>query len=58
MRWFHLTVEEFEEMCSPGNGELVILEYDDTSSKYKLTTPLKKNANAVVRRRPICLPEE
>lgn len=58
MRWFHLTVEEFEEMCSPGNGELVILEYDDTSSKYKLATPLKKNANAVVRRRPIHLPEE
>lgn len=58
MRWFHLAVEEFEEMCSPGNGELVILEYDDTSSKYKLATPLKKNANAVVRRRPICLPEE
>lgn len=58
MRWFHLTVEEFEEMASPRNGELVILEYDDTTHKYKLATPLRKNAGATVRRRPIRLPEE
>ncbi len=58
MRWFHLTVEEFEEMQSPENGTLVILEYNAFTHKYQLKTPLKKNNNSVIRRRPIRLPEE
>lgn len=53
MRWFHLTVEEFEEMCSPKNAELIILEYDKTSDEYNLITPIKRNANNVSRSRPI-----
>ena len=58
MRWFHLTVEEFEEMQSPENGTLVILEYDAFTHKYQLKTPLKKNKASVIRRRPIRLAEE
>lgn len=57
-RWFHLTVEEFEEMQSPENGTLVILEYDAFTHKYQLKTPLKKNKASVIRRRPIRLAEE
>ena len=55
MRWFHLTVEEFEEMRSPRNGDLTILEYNETDCEYKLTTPLERDANTVIRRRPIHL---
>ena len=55
MRWFHLTVEEFEEMRSPQNGDLIILEYDRQSDEYHLTTPLKRDTTAVTRRRPIRL---
>ena len=58
MRWFHLTVEEFEEMASPRNGDLVILEYDDAAQEYRLTTPLARNSDTVFRRRPIRLPDE
>ena len=57
MRWFHLTVEEFEEMASPRNGDLVILEYDDAAQEYRLLTPLARNPEAPIRRRPIRLPE-
>lgn len=55
MRWFHLTVEEFEEMASPQNGELVILELDESRNKYDLVTPLSKRADVNIRRRPIVL---
>lgn len=53
MRWFHLTVEEFEEMCSPRNAELVIFEYDQPTDEYHLITPLERNKDNVTRRRPI-----
>lgn len=53
MRWFHLTVEDFEEMCSPRNAELVIFEYDKATDEYHLITPLERNKDKVVRRRPI-----
>lgn len=53
MRWFHLTVEEFEEMCSPKNAELVIFDYDYTLDEYRLITPIKRNKENVLRRRPI-----
>lgn len=56
MRWFHLTVEEFEQMESPSNGSLVIMEKDIDNEKYKLITPLIINKNAVLRKRPIKLP--
>lgn len=57
MRWFHLTVEEFEEMRSPANCALTILELDDTGDEYRLLTPLARNPEAPIRRRPIRLPE-
>lgn len=56
MRWFHLTVEEFEQMSSPKNGCLVILEKDKQTGKYELKTPLDINKNNLMRRRPIQLP--
>lgn len=55
MRWFHLTVEEFEQMLSPKNGELIILELNIQTGDYELTTPLGKDENAVLRYRPIRL---
>ena len=58
MRWFHLTVEEFEQMVSPSNGSLVILERNTDTGKYELVTPLSINENAVSRRRPIKLPHD
>lgn len=57
MRWFHLTVEEFEEMRSPANCALTILELDETGDEYRLLTPLARNPEAPIRRRPIRLPE-
>jgi len=41
MRWFHWTVEEFESLSNPNNGEFFIMEKDD-NNKYRLTTPLKR----------------
>lgn len=58
MRWFHLTVEEFEQMSSPKNGCLVILEKDKLTGKYELKTPLNINRNNPMRRRPIQLPHD
>lgn len=55
MRWFHLTVEEFEQMQSPKNGSLIILERDMHVDKYKLITPLEINENKIMRSRPIQL---
>lgn len=53
MRWFHLTVEEFEDMCSPKNGELIILEYNSKIQTYELVTPLRYTPNSTTRKRPI-----
>ena len=58
MRWFHLTVEEFEQMLSPRNGELVVLEYRSATDEYVLATPLRKDTQALMRSRPIRLAEE
>lgn len=55
MRWFHLTVEEFEQMLSPENGELVILELNKQTDDYELITPFKLDKTAVLRSRPIRL---
>ena len=56
MRWFHLTVEEFEEMRSPANCALTILELDETGDEYRRLSPLPRNPEAAIRRRPIRLP--
>lgn len=58
MRWFHLTVEEFEQMSSPQNGRLVILEKDKLTENYELKTPLNINRNNPMRKRPIQLPHD
>lgn len=55
MRWFHLTVEDFEQMASPQNGCLIILEKNMNSGKYELKTPIPINPNAILRSRPIQL---
>lgn len=55
MRWFHLSVEDFEAMKSPKNAELVILEYNSTTGHYDLKTPLESDYSAVLRSRPIRL---
>lgn len=55
MRWFHLSVEEFEEMCSPKNAELVIFEYDAYSDEYRLITEIERKKENVTRSRPISI---
>lgn len=57
MRWFHLTVEEFEQMLSPKNGQLVVLQLNEETDDYELLTPLERDENAVLRSRPIRLPD-
>lgn len=54
MRWFHLTVEQFEEMRSPANGALVVLEQDEAGC-YELCTPLGAESLPHHRSRPIHL---
>lgn len=53
MRWFHLTVEEFEMMQSPANGSLVVLELNPDNGKYQLITPLDTKKEKLLRSRPI-----
>lgn len=53
MRWFHLTVEEFERMASPGNCELVVMEKQ--GEHYELITPIPVLAAEPLRSRPIRL---
>lgn len=55
MRWFHLTVEEFEAMKSPKNADLIVLEYNSETQSYDLKTPLESDAANVLRSRPIRL---
>jgi broad specificity phosphatase PhoE len=42
MRWFHLTVEEFELLANPKNCEIIVLELDSFDGKYYLEKPLRK----------------
>lgn len=42
MRWFRWTVEEFETLRNPKNGDIVVMELDDSTNKYKLVTQLKR----------------
>lgn len=38
MRWFRWTVEEFETLRNPRNGELIVMELDETTDRYHLVT--------------------
>jgi len=40
MRWFHWTVEYFEKVKNPENGEMVVMELD-IDGNYQLVTPLR-----------------
>ncbi|HSK11849.1 MAG TPA: histidine phosphatase family protein, partial [Phnomibacter sp.] len=42
MRWFRWTIEEFETLRNPRNGDIVVMELDETTNKYKLVTELKR----------------
>src|SRR5574343_10261 len=42
MRWFHWTVEEFETLRNPKNAEIIIMEQDELTGKYKLVSELKR----------------
>lgn len=54
MRWFHLTVEQFDEIEIPKNCEMAILE-KQSNGKYKLITELKKHVLKHKYQRPITL---
>ena len=41
MRWFHWTVEEFENLRNPRNCQVVVME-KQTDNRYKLLTKLEK----------------
>ena len=46
MRWFHWTVEKFEETYNPPNGALMVMERGDLTGRgnigYRLTTPTRE----------------
>ena len=42
MRWFHYTVEQFERIANPHNGELWVMEKDSTSDRYRLVTNIRE----------------
>lgn len=52
MRWFHLTVEEFERMCAPENCALVVMEKQPQGG-YRLVTPLKMLEKTTGYSRPV-----
>lgn len=54
MRYYHLTVEDFEQMASPGNCELVIMTLMDNGS-YRLDYEIKKSGTPLRYSRPIVL---
>ncbi len=41
MRWYHWTVEEFENLSNPKNGQVVVMQ-KKSNGKYELVTKLKK----------------
>jgi len=42
MRWFRWTVEEFETLRNPKNADIIVMELDNATQKYKLVTELKR----------------
>ena len=55
MRYYHLTVEEFEQMQSPENCELVIMSLQE-DGKYKLDYEIRTTNTPLRYSRPITLP--
>ncbi|MFT3908255.1 MAG: histidine phosphatase family protein [Ferruginibacter sp.] len=51
MRWFHWTVEQFEEYDKPANCQILVLE-KGTDGKYHLLTELKKRNTVHHYQRP------
>ena len=41
MRWFHWSVEQFENLRNPGNGQVVVMG-KETSEKYRFLSALEK----------------
>lgn len=54
MRFFHLTVEEFEQMLAPKNCDLVVLELQE-DGHYRLTTGMQYSEEPLRYSRPIKL---
>lgn len=52
MRWFHWTVEEFEEYANPKNCQIVIMEINE-KNKFVLKSNLAKHDKPAKYRRPI-----
>jgi broad specificity phosphatase PhoE len=42
MRWFRWTVEEFESLRNPRNCEIVIMELDHATGKYRIISEMKR----------------
>lgn len=42
MRWFRWTVEEFETLRNPRNGDIVMMELNQATNKYMLVSELKR----------------
>jgi broad specificity phosphatase PhoE len=51
MRWFHWTVEDFEEHANPTNCQMIILERL-ANMKYRLLTEMKKHKVSHTYQRP------
>jgi broad specificity phosphatase PhoE len=51
MRWFHWTVEQFEECANPANCQILVLEKGG-DGKYHLLTELQKRNVAHQYQRP------
>ena len=43
MRWFHLTVEEFEKLANPLNGEFWVMQRQTFGDKYELATAARQH---------------
>lgn len=54
MCFFHLSVEEFEQMVAPKNCDLVILELQE-NGHYRLTTEMTYSKETLRYSRPIKL---
>ncbi len=54
MRFYHLSIETFEQMLSPANATLVVMERQDNDS-YRLLTPPAYSSEPLRYSRPICL---
>jgi len=46
MRWFHWTVEEYEDLLNPKNCQVVLMEKDD-NGKYELISEIKRKSDKI-----------